>query len=483
MYNIDMRGKHALVMGVANHRSLAWAIAECLSKAGARICLTYAHERLKSTVEELAATLPHAFVTECDVTKDYEIDEVAKKIAGRWGSLEMLVHGIAFARKEDLEGSFLKTPREGFQLALDVSAYSFINVTNRMLPLLEKNGASVISLPRPIGTWRQQLRLTYIGGYVMPGDEVGEGQHGGAGHQREGVEGRRREAALAVTLLDRLLKGGHEVVVYDRDAAAVEKLVGEGAKGASSLQDLVSKLKAPRAAWVMVPPNAPTQSSIDELAKHMEKGDIIIDGGNSNFRDSMRRSSELEPKGLRFLDVGTSGGIWGLEVGYCMMIGGDKGAYEHILPALVTLAPKDGCAYFGKAGAGHFAKMVHNGVEYAMMQSYAEGFELMKASEFGYDLREVTHLWNQGSVVRSWLLELAERAFQKDPDLKQLKAHVDDSGEGRWTVNEAVAHAVPVPTIAASLFARFTSRQDNSFAMRVLAALRNEFGGHAVKKA
>ncbi len=284
-------------------------------------------------------------------------------------------------------------------------------------------------------------------------------------------------------MVRRLLKGGHEVVVYDRDAAAVEKLVGEGAKGASSLQDLVSKLKAPRAAWVMVPPNAPTQSSIDELAKHMEKGDIVIDGGNSNFRDSMRRSGELEPKGIRFLDVGTSGGIWGLEVGYCMMIGGDKGAYEHILPALVTLAPKDGCAYFGKAGAGHFAKMVHNGVEYAMMQSYAEGFELMKASEFGYDLREVTHLWNQGSVVRSWLLELAERAFQKDPDLKQLKAHVDDSGEGRWTVNEAVAHAVPVPTIAASLFARFTSRQDNSFAMRVLAALRNEFGGHAVKKA
>ncbi|MBL8606920.1 MAG: decarboxylating 6-phosphogluconate dehydrogenase [Myxococcales bacterium] len=284
-------------------------------------------------------------------------------------------------------------------------------------------------------------------------------------------------------MVRRLLRGNHEVVVYDRDAAAVEKLVGEGAKGATSLADLVSKLKAPRAAWVMVPSGAPTQATIDELAGLMEKGDIVIDGGNSNFRDSMRRSAELEKKGLRFLDVGTSGGIWGLEVGYCMMIGGDKGAYEHVLPGLVTLAPKDGCAYFGKAGAGHFAKMVHNGVEYAMMQSYAEGFELMKASEFGYDLREVTHVWNQGSVVRSWLLELCERAFVKDPELKQLKAYVDDSGEGRWTVNEAVAHAVPVPTIAASLFARFTSRQESSFAMRVLAALRNEFGGHAVKKA
>lgn len=284
-------------------------------------------------------------------------------------------------------------------------------------------------------------------------------------------------------MVRRLLRGNHEVVVYDRDAAAVEKLVGEGAKGATSLADLVSKLKTPRAAWVMVPSGAPTQATIDELAGLMEKGDIVIDGGNSNFRDSMRRSAELEKKGLRFLDVGTSGGIWGLEVGYCMMIGGDKGAYEHVLPGLVTLAPKDGCAYFGKAGAGHFAKMVHNGVEYAMMQSYAEGFELMKASEFGYDLREVTHVWNQGSVVRSWLLELCERAFVKDPELKQLKAYVDDSGEGRWTVNEAVAHAVPVPTIAASLFARFTSRQESSFAMRVLAALRNEFGGHAVKKA
>ena len=215
----------------------------------------------------------------------------------------------------------------------------------------------------------------------------------------------------------------------------------------------------------------------------MAPDDIVIDGGNSNFRDSIRHSTELTEKKIRFLDAGTSGGIWGLEVGYCLMVGGDRSAYEQILPALTTLAPKDGLGYFGKAGAGHFCKMVHNGIEYAMMQSYAEGFELLKATEFGYDLKQVTSVWNHGSVVRSWLLELAERAFNKDPELKELKAYVDDSGEGRWTVNEAIAHAVPVPTIAAALFARFTSRQENSFAMRVLSALRNEFGGHAVKKA
>jgi 6-phosphogluconate dehydrogenase len=183
------------------------------------------------------------------------------------------------------------------------------------------------------------------------------------------------------------------------------------------------------------------------------------------------------------LDAGTSGGVWGLENGYCLMVGGDSSAFDVLRPALTTLAPPDGLAYLGKAGAGHFAKMVHNGIEYAMMQAYAEGFELLKASEFGYDLAGLTKVWNQGSVVRSWLLELSHRAFAKDPQLAGLKAYVEDSGEGRWTVNEAVAHAVAVPTIAAALFARFVSRQDNSFAMRVLAALRNEFGGHAVKKA
>jgi 6-phosphogluconate dehydrogenase len=259
--------------------------------------------------------------------------------------------------------------------------------------------------------------------------------------------------------------------------------VNEGAVGASSLADLVSKLRGPRAVWVMVPSGKPTEDTIQELSSLLGPGDIVIDGGNSNFRDSIRRSTELAAKQLRFLDAGTSGGIWGLQVGYCLMVGGDESAYQHVLPALTTLAPEGGLGYFGKAGAGHFCKMVHNGIEYAMMQSYAEGFELMKASAFGYDLKQVTKVWNHGSVVRSWLLELAERAFDKDPELAGLEAWVDDSGEGRWTVNEAVAHAVAVPTIAAALFARFVSRQENSFAMRVLAALRNEFGGHAVKKA
>ncbi len=284
-------------------------------------------------------------------------------------------------------------------------------------------------------------------------------------------------------MVKRLVGGGHEVVAFDRDSATVTKLASEGAIAATSLEDVVSKLSAPRAVWVMVPSGAPTEDTIKKLGELLSPGDIVIDGGNSNFRDSKRRAAELAEKKIRFIDAGTSGGIWGLEVGYCLMVGGDKTAYETILPALTTLAPKDGLAYFGLAGAGHFAKMVHNGIEYAMMQSYAEGFELLKASEFGYDLRQVTSVWNRGSVVRSWLLELAERAFKKDPNLEQLKAYVEDSGEGRWTVNEAVAHAVAVPTIAASLFARFTSRQDNSFSMRVLSALRNEFGGHAVKKA
>ncbi len=288
---------------------------------------------------------------------------------------------------------------------------------------------------------------------------------------------------MGANMVKRLLGGGHAVVAYDRDSGAVVRSVKDGAVGASSLADLVGKLSPVRAVWVMVPSGKPTEDTIAELSKLLSPNDIVIDGGNSNFHDSQRHSAELAQKKLRFLDAGTSGGIWGLEVGYCLMVGGDKSAYDHVEPALKTLAPKDGVAYFGKAGAGHFSKMVHNGIEYAMMQAYAEGFELLRASEFGYDLRTLTQVWNHGSVVRSWLLELAERAFSKDPDLEQLKAWVEDSGEGRWTVNEGIAHAVPMPTIAASLFARFSSRQENSFGLRVLAALRNEFGGHAVKKA
>lgn len=284
-------------------------------------------------------------------------------------------------------------------------------------------------------------------------------------------------------MVRRLVRGGHDVVAFDRDAATVERAEKDGAKPARTLDEVVSQLSAPRVVWVMVPSGAPTEETIQELAKRLSPGDVVIDGGNSNFHDSVRRANTLAEKKLRFLDAGTSGGVWGLEVGYCLMIGGDESAYRHVEPALRTLAPENGVAYLGKAGAGHFAKMVHNGIEYAMMQAYAEGFELLRASEFKYDLASLTRVWNNGSVVRSWLLELATRAFEKDADLSQLKAYVDDSGEGRWTVNEAVAHAVPVPTIAASLFARFSSRQENSFAMRVLSALRNEFGGHAVKKA
>lgn len=284
-------------------------------------------------------------------------------------------------------------------------------------------------------------------------------------------------------MVKRLLGGGHKVVAYDRDPAAVERLAKEGATGASSLADLVSKLEAPRAVWVMVPAGGPTEATIQELSGLLSANDIVIDGGNSNFRDSVRHADELAKKKLRFLDAGTSGGIWGLEVGYCLMVGGDESAYKHIEPALLTLAPKNGLGYFGKAGAGHYAKMVHNGIEYAMMQAYAEGFELLKECDYKYDLKKITSVWNNGSVVRSWLLELAERAFNKDPELSGLKAYVEDSGEGRWTVDECVRNAVSAPTIALSLFARFASRKENGFGLRVLAALRNEFGGHAVKKA
>ncbi len=284
-------------------------------------------------------------------------------------------------------------------------------------------------------------------------------------------------------MVRRLLRDGHRVVALDRDKEAVARATSDGAVGVLTIDDAVAQTSSPRTFWVMVPSGAPTEETIVKLASMLSPNDILIDGGNSNFRDSVRRSAMLAEKKIRMLDAGTSGGVWGLEIGYCLMVGGDESAYQHALPALTTLAPKDGLGYFGKAGAGHFSKMVHNGIEYAMMQAYAEGLELLQATDYKYDLAKLTGVWNNGSVIRSWLLELAERAFKKDPQLASLKAYAEDSGEGRWTVNEAVAHAVPVPTIAASLFARFASRQDNSFAMRVVSALRNEFGGHAVKKA
>ncbi|MBX3204206.1 MAG: decarboxylating 6-phosphogluconate dehydrogenase [Labilithrix sp.] len=282
-------------------------------------------------------------------------------------------------------------------------------------------------------------------------------------------------------MVKRLLRGGHAVVVWDRDPAAVARAANEGATAATSLADLVTKLEAPRAVWVMLPAGDPTEDTIRELGTSLSANDIVIDGGNANFKDSVRRSKELAERGIRFLDVGTSGGVWGLEEGYCLMVGGDKSAYDHVLPALTTLAPKDGLDYFGPAGAGHYVKMVHNGVEYAMMQAYAEGFELLQECEYAFDLRKVTRVWNHGSVVRSWLCELAERVFDEDPALADLEGYVADSGEGRWTVDEGVRLGVPLPTIALSLFARFASRAKNAFGLRVLAALRSEFGGHAVK--
>jgi 6-phosphogluconate dehydrogenase len=282
----------------------------------------------------------------------------------------------------------------------------------------------------------------------------------GLGRMGNGIAGRLRNA-------------GHEVVGYDANPAVSE---------VPTLEALVQSLEAPRIVWVMVPAGAPTQQTLDTLGGLMSSGDIVIEGGNSNYHDSVHRARELSMKGITMLDIGVSGGIWGLKNGFCLMAGGSRAAYDTIEPLLQALAAENGHAYVGPSGAGHFSKMVHNGIEYGMLQSFAEGFELLQASEYDYDMAALSSLWNHGSVVQSWLLELANLAFEKDGDLSELQGYVDDSGEGRWTVNEAVARAVPVPAISASLYARFTSRQDdNSFAMRFIAALRNEFGGHAVK--
>jgi len=287
---------------------------------------------------------------------------------------------------------------------------------------------------------------------------------------------------MGANMTERLVLGGHRIITYDRSAEAVKRVVDKGAVGAASLGDFVEKLSLPRAVWLMVPSGDPVDLTIDQLLPSLAKGDIIIDGGNSNYKDSIRRGEKLKTQGMHFIDAGTSGGIWGLQNGYCMMVGGDNEVVGRLEPIFKTLAPKDGYLHAGPVGAGHFVKMVHNGIEYGMMQAYGEGFELLKASQFDLDLAKISHLWNQGSVVRSWLLELCQNAFEKDPKLDAIKGYVDDSGEGRWTVIEAIERGVAAPVLAHSLFARFSSRQQDAFANKVIAALRNEFGGHAVKK-
>jgi 6-phosphogluconate dehydrogenase len=283
-------------------------------------------------------------------------------------------------------------------------------------------------------------------------------------------------------MVTRLLRSNHQVIAYDRAEAARAAVEKGGARGVDSLDALVGALTPPRAVWVMVPAGAATESTINDLAGKLAAGDVIIDGGNTKWTDDVRRAEALKPRGIHYVDAGTSGGIWGLENGYCLMVGGEKDVVARLTPIFSTLAPPDGFLHTGAPGSGHYVKMVHNGIEYAMMQAYAEGFELMSESEYGLDLPRIAHLWNQGSVVRSWLLELTASALAADPKLANLKPYVEDSGEGRWTVEDAVNKSVPAPTITAALFARFRSRRDNSFADRLLAALRNAFGGHAVRR-
>jgi 6-phosphogluconate dehydrogenase len=287
---------------------------------------------------------------------------------------------------------------------------------------------------------------------------------------------------MGANMTERLVRGGHRVVSYDRSAEAIQRVVDIGGVGAHSLADFVKQLTPPRVIWMMVPSGAPVDQTIEQLLPNLFKGDILIDGGNSNYKDSIRRAEKLSAQGMHFVDAGTSGGIWGLENGYCMMVGGEKEIVEHLAPIFTTLAPANGYLHVGPNGAGHFVKMIHNGIEYGMLQAYGEGFELLRASQFDLDLAKISHLWNQGSVVRSWLLELAENAFEKDPKLSLIKSYVEDSGEGRWTVEEAIEKSVPAPVLMLSLFARFASRQEDSFSAKFVAALRNEFGGHAVKK-
>jgi len=290
---------------------------------------------------------------------------------------------------------------------------------------------------------------------------------------------------MGMNMARRLIQGGHQVVAYNRSPDKTEEIVKEGAEGGFSLQELAEKLdERPKVVWLMLPAGKVIDEHLEKLRNILAPGDIIVEGGNSRYRDDIRRAAYLKGAGIHFVDAGVSGGIWGLKVGYCTMVGGEEKIFAYLEPVLKALAPADGYLYCGPTGAGHFVKMIHNGIEYGMMQAYGEGFALLEASPYAehLDFKKVSHLWNQGSVVRSWLLELLEEAFAGDPRLDALQGYVDDSGEGRWTVEEAIASGVSAPVITMALFARFQSRKENAFENRVLAALRREFGGHAVKK-
>lgn len=287
---------------------------------------------------------------------------------------------------------------------------------------------------------------------------------------------------MGMNMARRWLRAKHDVVVYNRTASKVEEIVKEGATGTTALEDFVKKLKSPRVVWLMLPTGQPLEDHLQLLSKLLSKGDLIIDGGNSYYKDDIRHTAELKKLGINYLDAGVSGGIWGLKVGYCTMVGGEESEFKRIEPLLKDLAPQDGYLYCGPSGAGHFVKMVHNGIEYGMMQAYGEGFEILQASPYKPDAAKVAKLWNQGSVVRSWLLELAADAFSDNPQLTDVAGYVEDSGEGRWTVQQAVESGVAAPVITLSLYQRFLSRQKDAFTNKVLAALRAKFGGHAVMK-
>ncbi len=283
-------------------------------------------------------------------------------------------------------------------------------------------------------------------------------------------------------MVHRLLRDGHSVVGFDPASAARQAVTAAGGAAADSFKALATALTAPRTVWVMVPAGEPTDAVIRDLGGVLQPGDTVVDGGNTHYKDDVRRARELGARGLTYVDVGVSGGIWGLEHGYCLMVGGDRAAVDRLAPVFTTLAPADGWLHVGPVGSGHYVKMIHNGIEYGMMQAYAEGFELMAASDYALDLGAVARLWNQGSVVRSWLLQLTADVLAADPALAAVRPWVEDSGEGRWTVEDAVDKAVPLPAITAALYARFGSRRENSFAHRLLAALRQAFGGHAVRR-